>query len=555
MNPHASIETAAPVQSATTSNHFGRIVGPGARMLFVLLILAATVAACSVRHVRINGSDVIALDALTAGKCAAMTGADLRPGNLYDISGDILIQGGGISGVVFINGHRATVGEAVHSGDTVRVIPGHDATEPLKYRLRAIAPVIDRGDSLQIQPSLAETGVGGFKYVSYGAVSGKVHGVRLAAVTPAPPEGKESVSRIALTFDDGPNPTYTPRILEILQRHNAHATFFTVGTFAKKYPDIVQQILDGGSEVACHTWGHPDCTKLEDAQVRKQLSWWKSACPAHENATVRWFRPPYGATSGRVKKICWEVGYRTILWTGDTHDWTQPGVNSIYTRALQAARDGACILMHDGGGPRSQTVAAVKKLIPELQRRSFQLVTLSELYGYEPAWNSDFLIQTETGTLRLREAEKGLQVRINGEPVELPIQPVQIDGQLLLPARPTLQMLGCQVSFDKPSGALTILAPTETIRMNLNSCTLAVGGREIWMAVPPVFFRGHSMIPLWLLMEHCGATGAYDPLHTTLHLRTRYGASPLSLHADNDSAVRVSLTDDAPWHDRLSVLR
>lgn len=519
----------------------------------MLVVLGAALTAYHLRYIQINGSDVIALAPLTAGECAARVSADLAPGDLYDISGELLVEGGGEPGKIFINGHRAAAGGVVHWGDAVRVVPGKDATEPLKYRARPIAPVIDRGSELQIQRKLAETGVGGFKYVSYGAVSGKVHGAQLASMTPAVPDGAEGVRRIALTFDDGPNPDYTPRILEILNRHDAHATFFTVGTFAKKHPGIVRSILDGGHEIACHTWGHADCTKLTDQEVRRQLLWWESACPAHQEAAVRWFRPPYGATDSRVRDICSAAGYRTILWTADTHDWTRPGVNTICNRVLQMARDGACILMHDGGGPRSQTVAALKKLVPELQQRGYQFVTLSELYGTEPAWNSDFLVHTETGTLKLTRIEKKLQIRIDGQAVDLPIEPVEIDGQLLLPARPTVEMLGCRVTFDKPARELKILTPTRTLRMNLNRCTLKVGGREVWMAVPPVFFKGHSMVPLWLLREYCQARAAYDPLHQTLHITGGYASSGALLHAD-DSPLRVSLSEDAPWQDRLSMV-
>ncbi|MFP3905067.1 MAG: polysaccharide deacetylase family protein, partial [Armatimonadota bacterium] len=442
----------------------------------------------------------------------------------------------------------------VRFGDTVQVTSGQDTTEPLKCRARWVTPVIQRGDSLHYQPHLTDTGIGGVKYVSYGTHSGRVHGVRLAAATPVPPPGASGFKRVALTFDDGPSPVYTPQILEILARHNAHATFFTVGTFARTYPNIVQQVLDGGHEIGCHTWGHPDCTKLSSAEVESQLGRWKNACPAHQKAAVRWFRPPYGATDSRVRSICTNAGYRTILWTGDTADWTRPGADAIYQRALNAALDGACILMHDGGGPRNQTVAAVRKLVPELQRRGYQLVTLSELYGYEPAWNSDFLIQTEHGALRLSPADEQLQVSINGEIVTLPVHPVEIEGQLLLPARPTLDRLGCDVRFYKPEARLTLGTPSGTLQMHLNRCVMEVADREIWMAVPPVFFKGNCMIPLWVLLEYCGARAAYDPLHTTLHIHGKYAPDALSpAPVDN----RYSLADDGSlaWHQRFSTVR
>ncbi len=242
------------------------------------------------------------------------------------------------------------------------------------------------------------------------------------------------------------------------------------------------------------------------------------------------------------------------MWTGDTHDWMRPGANTIYHRALKAARHGACILMHDGGGPRSQTVAALEKLVPELQRRGYQLVTLSQLYGYEPAWNSDFLIQTDRGALRLSRADEELQVSINGEIATLPVHPVEIDGQLLLPARPTLQKLGCDVWFDKPERRLNLDTPSGTLQMSLYRCTMEHDGRDVWLAVPPVFFRGNCMIPLWVLVEYCGARAAYDPLHTTLHIHGKYAPDALSFAPAQN---RYSPPEDGTivWHRRLNITR
>lgn len=540
--------------SVGSAHSFVRLIKPAAQLLFGLLLIALFVAAVNIRHFSLNGTAVTTLGPLSAGDCAAMIGADLQPGDLHTVSGEVLSPGGGKPGTVRVNGAAVSASHAVRSGDSVQVRAGRDTTEPLKYRARWLTPVIKRGDSLQYQPHLTDTGIGGIKYVSYGAHSGQVHGVQLAAVTPAPPPGPLGIKRIALTFDDGPNPVYTPQILEILGQYNAHATFFTVGTFAQKYPDIVQQVLDGGHEIGCHTWGHPNCTELSSREVQSQLSRWKDACAAHRQATMRWFRPPYGATDSRVRSICTGAGYRTILWTGDTADWTRPGADAIYQRALNAARDGACILMHDGGGPRSQTVAAVRKLVPELQRRGYQLVTLSEMYGYEPAWNSDFIIQTDRGALRLSRADEELQVSINGQVATLPVHPVEIDGQLLLPARPTLQKLGCDVRFDKSEARLTLDTPSGTLQMSLYRCMMEVGDREIWMAVPPVFFRGNCMIPLWVLVEYCGARAAYDPLHTTLHIHGQYSPDVLSLppvqerHSPSDN-------ENIAWHERLSIMR
>lgn len=184
---------------------------------------------------------------------------------------------------------------------------------------------------------------------------------------------------IALTFDDGPSPVYTPQILSILQRYKVHATFFCVGEWVHLYPGLVQETFRAGNVIGDHTWSHPDLTRLSPYVVRWQLS---SASAAIQEAIGRppvLFRPPYGATDAAVVGVASQLGLLQILWTVDPRDWARPGVDAIVNNVLSHATNGSIILMHDGGGDRTETVLALPLIISALLQRGFMFVTVPQL--------------------------------------------------------------------------------------------------------------------------------------------------------------------------------
>jgi peptidoglycan/xylan/chitin deacetylase (PgdA/CDA1 family) len=172
---------------------------------------------------------------------------------------------------------------------------------------------------------------------------------------------------VYLTFDDGPNPTYTPKILAILRKYGVKAVFFEVGQNISYYPSLTRSLRSYGMKIGNHTWSHPDLTTLSTASVTSQLNRMESAL----GYRPRCVRPPYGETNSRVAGIIAGRGQRQILWTVDPRDWSRPGTTTIVNRVLATVRDGSRILLHDGGGDRSQTVAALDLLIPKLRARGF----------------------------------------------------------------------------------------------------------------------------------------------------------------------------------------
>ncbi|WP_020144818.1 polysaccharide deacetylase family protein [Terracoccus sp. 273MFTsu3.1] len=172
---------------------------------------------------------------------------------------------------------------------------------------------------------------------------------------------------VYLTFDDGPNPTYTPRVLAVLRKYGVHAVFFELGQNVSWYPSVTRSLRTYGNLIGNHTWSHPDLTTLSTSAVTSQLNRMESAL----GYRPRCVRPPYGATSSRIATIIANRGQRQILWTVDPRDWSRPGTSVIVSRVLAAVRPGSRILLHDGGGDRSQTVAALDLLIPRLRARGF----------------------------------------------------------------------------------------------------------------------------------------------------------------------------------------
>lgn len=181
---------------------------------------------------------------------------------------------------------------------------------------------------------------------------------------------------VYLTFDDGPRPDATPAILAILARNQAKATFFVMGVRAAKYPAIVDAIRAQGNAIGNHTWSHPELTGQSNAAIRTEIRRTQAVIGA---ATC--FRAPYGSTSPRVERVIKGAGLRHYLWTVDTSDWMRPSTKAIVSSVMRGLRPGAIVLMHDGGGDRSHTVAAVRTLIPAIQAAGFELRALPGCSG------------------------------------------------------------------------------------------------------------------------------------------------------------------------------
>jgi peptidoglycan/xylan/chitin deacetylase (PgdA/CDA1 family) len=178
----------------------------------------------------------------------------------------------------------------------------------------------------------------------------------------------------ALTFDDGPDATYTPQVAKVLARYNVPATFFVVGQRVSSRPDTVLALHSAGHEIANHSWSHPDFTKLSAAERKSQITR-TTAALEKIGITPRWFRPPYGAFDKSVVKSSQGCGLKPVLWSVDPLDWAQPGVQKIENRVLNGSGNGAVILLHS---TNPQTVAALPGIIEKLSARGYTFVTMSQ---------------------------------------------------------------------------------------------------------------------------------------------------------------------------------
>lgn len=186
---------------------------------------------------------------------------------------------------------------------------------------------------------------------------------------------------VCLTFDDGPDPTYTPQILSVLKQNQAKATFFLTGNQAEHYPDIVRQEIAEGHEIANHTFHHKYLSRFSEDQIQSEILKAQDSIFTITGRTTKLFRPPGGYYNERIVNAAKKNGYTVVMWSWhqETKDWSDPGVNRIVNKVLKNTRNGDIILLHDHSGDRSQTVDAVAKIIPELKERGYQFITVSEL--------------------------------------------------------------------------------------------------------------------------------------------------------------------------------
>ncbi|GAB3948622.1 hypothetical protein GCM10029976_080180 [Kribbella albertanoniae] len=169
------------------------------------------------------------------------------------------------------------------------------------------------------------------------------------------------------SFDDGPDPYWTPKILQVLAKHNAHATFFQLGKMEAEHPGLREQVLASGNAIGSHSISHPQLTAISAAERHRQIfDGPKSTC----------FRPPYGASNPKVRADIKAAGMVEVLWDVDPRDWARPGVNAIVQNIMNNAHNHNIILMHDGGGDRGQTVHALDKALTLLAAKGYSFLAM-----------------------------------------------------------------------------------------------------------------------------------------------------------------------------------
>lgn len=201
-------------------------------------------------------------------------------------------------------------------------------------------------------------------------------------------QGEPGPHQVALTFDDGPDPKWTPRILEILRQKNAPAAFFILGSQAQHYPDLLERIAKEGHEIGNHSYTHANLAEAGDEQIELELNATTRLIESVTGRSTAYFRPPYNADgtpvqSGEIRalRIARDLGYLTVTQSIDPDDWERPGTAALVKRVRGQRSKGSVILLHDAGGDRSQTVEALPAIIDLLRARGDEIVPLSSIIG------------------------------------------------------------------------------------------------------------------------------------------------------------------------------
>jgi peptidoglycan/xylan/chitin deacetylase (PgdA/CDA1 family) len=203
------------------------------------------------------------------------------------------------------------------------------------------------------------------------------------AYTPFVKEGGAQGRDVALTFDDGPGP-YTPEVLNVLEREHAPATFFVIGQEIHDFGSSTEREIHDGFVIGDHTENHPMMAQLSKHEQHEQLFEQAARIELLGGRKPILFRPPYGSFNATTFRLLHQMHMLMVLWSVDTDDYELPGVEAIVNRVLEGAKPGAIFLMHDAGGNRSETVAALPLIIHKLRSRGFHLVTVPRLMADDP---------------------------------------------------------------------------------------------------------------------------------------------------------------------------
>jgi len=192
--------------------------------------------------------------------------------------------------------------------------------------------------------------------------------------------------KIALTYDDGPNESHTMRLLEVLARHEVHATFFLIGRYVKQRPEIVREVSAAGHVIGNHTFTHPLLTLKSNAEIRKELTDCRAALHDAVDLPSTLFRPPFGGRRPAVLRIARELGLQPVMWNVNGYDWNAPPPAVIEKKCSRQIRGGDVVLLHDGGhkemgADRSQTVQATNNLIQRYKSEGYKFVTIPQMLG------------------------------------------------------------------------------------------------------------------------------------------------------------------------------
>lgn len=317
--------------------------------------------------VTVNGADHTVELGTTLGDAIAQFHIRARAGSLLDVNGAVF-KPGIYGGKLTVDGRHIPREAVLRPGDDIRALSGRDRTEGKVTIVRRV------GHQQAGDPQFFLESIPGREEITIGR-----HSHEIVESVFKPLGSLRPDKAVALTFDDGPSPPNTPKILAVLKKYHVKATFFVIGTQAKAHPEIVRAVRKAGMVVANHTWSHPIrpvFARLGDKRIHDEMAMCSQAVDAVA-PMPRLFRPSGGSISPNVVRIAKRLGMRVVLWSVDPKDWrkgTPPRV--ITARVLDGIKPGAIVDMHDGGANGANTAEALPAIIKGIRARGLKVVAL-----------------------------------------------------------------------------------------------------------------------------------------------------------------------------------
>ena len=339
-------------------------------------------------QVRVNGDETRVRIGASIEEVRRSCNIEPTPGNYVTVKGNLITEGAGWPYSAEVEGKnlhgKAFDNYRVRGGEYITIGDGADKTEPYDVEIVKVQPKLKfKGETGAIS-YISRWGRVGKREIRTGRESGEVDKSHwklrvkhcyVKTLNPKPTDGRKLV---ALTFDDGPS-EYTQSYLDILAEKNVKATFFCLGESVELFPAEAQAIIAYGHQLANHSYSHQQLTALGGDDLRSELSKGFSVIADTTGVKTTVIRPPYGDFS----QSCWFESQGlisvSVLWNQDSLDWEMPGVDAIVQNSLSHMESGSIILMHDGGGDRSQDLEALPQIIDRWREEGFEFVTINEL--------------------------------------------------------------------------------------------------------------------------------------------------------------------------------
>jgi peptidoglycan/xylan/chitin deacetylase (PgdA/CDA1 family) len=319
-------------------------------------------------HITVDGRPAMVARGSTLGRVVRELGLAPTPGRLLSVTGRVLERRAD-PGAILLNGTEVPPGTRLADGDAIAVVDGEDRTEGTRREVRVLPGRRLHNPAYTLERSRLR------EIRTVGRISGELLEVRYEPI-----DGSIRPRAVALTFDDGPWPGTTLRILRVLKRMDVEATFFMVGYLIERYPEIVERVERAGMTIGTHSWSHPwrvPFAELRPNRIETEIRRPAQLLRKRFGITPTLFRPPGGSFDPSVLRAAREAGMRLVQWSVDPEDYrrgTTPA--QLARRVLADVRRGSIVLLHDGGGDGARTAAALPRIIRGIRRMGFELVAI-----------------------------------------------------------------------------------------------------------------------------------------------------------------------------------